>query len=229
MEKPNTTENPDQMRNEPIGEEKNSTVQKSLNLQKTGPSAKLVREKESWYRLTTLDLLIGAILGVMGGFISGLIPFSLLVKTWYPFVGGTQLVSGHHLLWMIVAYGLTKKKMIIFISATIKGLIEFLLGSQWGALEIFISLYEGLFLFLGILIIQLIREENTFVGWGLAGGIGNAAQVPLFWIVMTGKYFIIDHTLFWMALMFGFLSGVVITGLLGKLITNNIEKSQILT
>ena len=119
-------------------------------------------------------------------------------------------------------------QVIIFLSGTIKGLIEFLLGSQWGAMEIFISLYEGFFLFLGIILIQLIREEKTFVGWGLAGGIGNAAQVPLFWIVMTGKYYIIDHTLFWMALMFGFLSGVVITGLLGKLITNKIEKSEIL-
>ena len=72
------------------------------------------------------------------------------------------------------------------------------------------------------------NKTELHVVLGVSGGIGNAAQVPLFWIVMTGKYYIIDHTLFWMALMFGFISGVVITGLLGKLITNKIEKSEIL-
>ena len=36
-------------------------------------------------KLSTLDLIYSAILGVLGGFISSLIPFSLLIKVWYPF------------------------------------------------------------------------------------------------------------------------------------------------
>ena len=113
-----------------------------LIFQKTGKSNPRVRAKQSKYSLSTLDILIGAILGVMGGFISGLIPFSFLVKTWYPFVGGTQLVSGHHLLWMFIAYGLTKKITVIPLTAIIKGFINFLLGAQWGGFEILISLFE---------------------------------------------------------------------------------------
>ncbi|MHA1584586.1 MAG: hypothetical protein ACTSWL_04975, partial [Promethearchaeota archaeon] len=74
----------------------------SQKLISTGSRSSIIqkkRSKNSRYYFTTEDLLIGSILGIMGGFISGLIPFSLLVKTWFPFVGGTQLVSGHHLLW----------------------------------------------------------------------------------------------------------------------------------
>ena len=50
-------------------------------------------------RLTTLDLIYSAIIGVLGGIISSLVPFSLLIKVWYPLTGGTQLISGHHVIW----------------------------------------------------------------------------------------------------------------------------------
>jgi len=61
-------------------------------------------------KLTLLDLLYSTIIGVLGGIISSLIPFSLLVKVWYPLTGGTQLVSGHHVIWASIVYGLTRKK-----------------------------------------------------------------------------------------------------------------------
>ena len=90
----------------------NPNIQKpnENSLQNTGTLSKRNLNKKSRYFFSTQELLIASILGIMGGFISSLIPFSLLIKTWYPFVGGTQLVSGHHLLWMVIVYGLTKKK-----------------------------------------------------------------------------------------------------------------------
>lgn len=198
----------------------------NLKLEKTGKFRENSNFRQSLYHLTTLDLLIGAVLGVMGGFISGLVPFSLLIKSWYPFVGGTQLVSGHHLLWIIIAYGLTKKLIIIPFTAIIKGFINFLLGAQWGVIEIFISLYEGVFLLIGLLFIYFTKEKDTYFGWGIAGGIGNIAQVPLFWIT-TGKIYILHWSLFVMACMFAFLSGIIITGLLGLLITKKIQESKV--
>ncbi len=210
-------------------EETTSDVPKNgsdLLFQKTGIGSAHFQTRKKFYSLTTLEMLIGAILGVMGGFISGLIPFSLLIKTWYPFVGGTQLVSGHHILWMFIAYGLTKKILIVPFTAIIKGFINFLLGAQWGAIEILISLYEGFFLMVGILFILFIKEEKSYFGWGIAGGIGNAAQVPLFWL-MTGKIYVLHWTLFVMACMFGFLSGVIIAGVLGLLITKKILDTKI--
>ncbi|MFX0030359.1 MAG: hypothetical protein ACFE8B_14195, partial [Candidatus Hermodarchaeota archaeon] len=81
--------------------------------------------------LTLLDLLYSAIIGVMGGIISSLIPFSLLIKVWYPLTGGTQLVSGHHVIWAAIAYGLTRKKPTIMLTMITKGILEFLFGDAW--------------------------------------------------------------------------------------------------
>lgn len=66
--------------------------------------------QEQSKKLTTLDLIYSAILGVIGGFISSLIPFSILIKVWYPLTGGSQLVSGHHVIWASIIYGITRKK-----------------------------------------------------------------------------------------------------------------------
>ncbi len=163
----------------------NSSVQEIEDeaLQYTGSLAKRNLNKKSKYFFSTQELLIASILGIMGGFISSLIPFSLLIKTWYPFIGGTQLVSGHHLLWMVIVYGLTKKKTSMILTATIQGFIGFLFGSNWGILEVAIMIYEGIFLILGFFIMELFHEGNSNLGWAIAGGIGNASQVPLFWII----------------------------------------------
>ncbi|MHA1562671.1 MAG: ECF transporter S component [Promethearchaeota archaeon] len=207
----------------------NTPIQKfgDETLQFTGTLAKRNLNKKSQYFFSTQELLIASILGIMGGFISSLIPFSLLIKTWYPFVGGTQLVSGHHLLWMVIVYGLTKKKSTMILTATIQGFIGFLFGSNWGILEVAIMLYEGFFLIFGFILIEFFHEGNSNLGWAIAGGIGNASQVPLFWII-TGKIWLIHWSLFVMACMFGFISGVFLAGLLGKLISKRIKNSGII-
>ncbi len=207
----------------------NPSIEKSEedSLQNTGSLAKRNLNKKSRYFFSTQELLIASILGIMGGFISSLIPFSLLIKTWYPFIGGTQLVSGHHLLWMAIVYGLTKKKPTIILTATIQGFIGFLFGSNWGIFEVAIMLFEGFFLILGFFLIELFREGNSNLGWAIAGGIGNVSQVPLFWII-TGKIWLIHWSLFVMACMFGFISGVFLAGLLGKLISKRIKDSGVI-
>ncbi|MHA1720284.1 MAG: ECF transporter S component [Promethearchaeota archaeon] len=211
-------------------EEKNLLKQKiddDDTLQDTGTLAKKNLNKKPRFFFSTQELLIASILGIMGGFISSLIPFSLLIKTWYPFIGGTQLVSGHHLLWMVVVYGLTKKKTNMILTAIIQGFIGFLFGSNWGIFEIAIMLYEGSFLILSFYFVELFHEENSKLGWAIAGGIGNMSQVPLFWII-TGKIWLIHWSLFVMACMFGFISGVFLAGLLGKLISDRIKNSGVL-
>jgi hypothetical protein len=176
--------------------------------------------------LPTFHLLITTILGVMGGFISGLVPFRLLIETWYPFVGGAQLISGHHLLWSAISYGVTKKKTSMFLTATVKGLVMFFLGSTWGILEVPLSIFEAASLVAGFILLEKCGEGNTFLGWGIASGIGNVTQVPLFW-ALTGKFFVINNTLFLMAVMFGFASGVLITGVIGKTVIDRLRKAEI--
>jgi ABC-type thiamin/hydroxymethylpyrimidine transport system permease subunit len=175
--------------------------------------------------LTIRDLVYIAILGIMGGFISSLVPFSLLMKVIYPFMGGTQLTSGHHLIWMSIAYGMTRKKSSPVITAGIKGIFEALLGDDWGAFIIVVNLLEGLILMFGFSLVEKYREGETNLGWAIAGGLGNFVQAPIFWLI-TGKIFILHFSLAIISFIFAFLSGCLITGLLGRIIVKLIKKAM---
>ncbi|MHA1728704.1 MAG: ECF transporter S component, partial [Promethearchaeota archaeon] len=157
-------------------------------------------------KLTNLDLIYASIIGILGGIISGLIPFSILVKVWYPLTGGTQLVSGHHVIWATIIYGLTRKKKAILLTMLSKGIIEFLLGDPWGLVIIFVNFMEGLCLTIGFMIMEKIGEGETKLGWGIAGGFGNFFQAPFFWIV--NQRFHLHWILWLLAFIFAFISGI---------------------
>ncbi|MHA1683089.1 MAG: ECF transporter S component [Promethearchaeota archaeon] len=177
--------------------------------------------------LNTKDLLFAAILGITGGFISSLFPFSLLVKTWYPFVGGTQLVSGHHVLWMAICYGLVNKKQGILVTAFIKGACEWMLGDPYGFVILGVNLLEGATLALGFLLMERFKEGGTNLGWAIAGGMGNFPQAPFFWI-FTGKIFVLHYSLAVLAFVFAFTSGCLLAGVLGRYISLKIRGSSFL-
>jgi hypothetical protein len=178
-------------------------------------------------KLTLLDLLYSTILGVMGGIISSLIPFALLIKVWYPLTGGTQLVSGHHVMWATIVYGLTKKKPTIMITMITKGVLEFLFGDAWGLLIILVNVMEGFFLIVGFMVMEKIGEGETKLGWSIAGGFGNFFQAPFFWIINQRWYL---HWVLWvLAFMFAFISGMIITGLLGRTTKNYLIKAGVPT
>ncbi len=177
--------------------------------------------------LTLLDLLYSTIIGVMGGVISSLIPFSLLIKVWYPLTGGTQLVSGHHVIWAVIVYGLTHKKPTIILTMITKGVLEFLFGDAWGLLIILVNIMEGFFLITGFMLMEKIGEGDTKLGWGIAGGLGNFFQAPFFWIINQRWYL---HWVLWvLAFMFAFISGILITGLLGKITKDYLIKAGVPT
>ncbi len=183
--------------------------------------------QEGKNKITNLDLLYSTIIGVLGGIISSLIPFSLLIKVWYPLTGGTQLISGHHVMWAAIVYGLTLKKKNIVLTMLSKGLIEFLLGDPWGMLIIFVNLMEGLFLASGFSLMEKIGEGETNLGWGIAGGIGNFFQAPFFWIINQRWHL---HLVLWiLAFMFAFISGILITGVLGRNVKKYLIKAGVPT
>lgn len=197
-----------------------STVQEE-EFRETGLS------QESSTRLATIDLIYSAILGVLGGVISSLIPFSLLIKVWYPLTGGTQLVSGHHVIWASIVYGITRKKRNILITMTTKGLLEFLLGDAWGLLIVFVNIIEGLCLAVGFFLMEKFGEGETKLGWGIAGGFGNFFQAPFFWILSQRWH--LHWTLWVLSFMFAFISGILIVGLLGRLVKNYLIKAGVPT
>ena len=152
-------------------------------------------------QLSVRYLLYAAILGVMGGFISSLVPFSLPIKMIYPFMGGTQLVSGHHTIWMAIAYGMTKNKLSPILTGTIKGIFEALLGDAWGAFIIVINLIEAVTIVLCFWIAEKMNEDYSKLGWAIACGVGNFIQAPIFWF-LTGRIFVIHYTLAILAFIF---------------------------
>ena len=178
-------------------------------------------------KITNLDLSYAFIIGVLGGIISSLIPFSLLMKVWYPFTGGTQLVSGHHVIWASIVYGLTKKKYNIFLTMLSKGILEFLLGDPWGLVIIIVNLMEAFFLIFGFIIMEHLGEGETKLGWGVAGGIGNFFQAPFFWVI--NQRFYLHWSLWALAFIFAFISGIFITGILGRSIKNYLIKAGVPT
>ncbi len=206
---------------------KQNSVQKEENSNQLEEFRETGMSLEKSNRLSTLDLIYSAILGVMGGFISSLIPFSILIKVWYPLTGGTQLISGHHVMWATIVYGLTRKKQNIMVTMSIKGLLEFLLGDPWGILIIFVNLMEGVCLVLGFFFMEKIGEGETKLGWGIAGGFGNFFQAPFFWIL--NQRFHLHWTLWLLAFIFAFVSGILITGVLGKVIKEYLIKAGVPT
>lgn len=178
-------------------------------------------------KITNLDLLYSIIIGVLGGVISSLIPFSLLIKVWYPLTGGTQLVSGHHVIWASIIYGLSKKKLNIFFTMLSKGLLEFLFGDPWGVLIIFVNIMEACFLVIGFYLMEKIGEGETKLGWAIAGGFGNFFQAPFFWIINQRWYL---HWILWvLSFTFAFISGMLIVGLLGRTVKNYLIKAGVPT
>ncbi|MFX1453686.1 MAG: hypothetical protein ACFFCM_22845 [Promethearchaeota archaeon] len=108
-----------------------------------------------------------------------------------------------------------------------KGILEFLFGDAWGLLIILVNLMEGLFLIIGFSLMEKVGEGETKLGWGIAGGIGNFFQAPFFWIINQRWYL---HWVLWvLAFMFAFISGILITGLLGKTVKDYLIKAGVPT
>jgi len=86
---------------------------------------------------------------------------------------------------------------------------------------------EGIFLVIGFFLMEKVREGETKLGWGIAGGFGNFFQAPFFWIL--NQRFHLHWTLWVLAFMFAFISGILITGVLGRFIKEYLIKAGVPT
>ncbi|MFX1236761.1 MAG: hypothetical protein ACFFAS_18965 [Promethearchaeota archaeon] len=178
-------------------------------------------------KLNNLNVIYSIIFGVLGGIISILVPFKLLIMVWYPFVGGGHLVSAHHILWAALANGFTKNKKTIMLTMSIKGLLEFLFNDPWGLIIIGANLLEGAFLMLGFYLVEKLEEEKTCLGWAIAGGFGNFFQAAFFWILYQRFYL---HWILWViTFTFAIVSGIFIIGLLAKSLKNSLIRAGVPT
>jgi ABC-type thiamin/hydroxymethylpyrimidine transport system permease subunit len=186
---------------------------------KVGDSAQsevnsLSRNKEKRY-FSTLNLVVIAFLAALGNIISASLDN---FKLFFP--AGTipyfQFFSGYHLIWMALAFGITRKHGAPTFVAAIKGIFEFMSWDAFfGPWVILLNLVEGAMLDLGFYAFRRLNSERG--RWIIAGCLGNLFQ-PLI-SSSIGFYYIgrlfPEITILLLATVFSVVSGALIAGLVG--------------
>ncbi|MBS7638400.1 ECF transporter S component, partial [Candidatus Bathyarchaeota archaeon] len=155
-----------------------------------------------FFRFTSLDLAVIILFSSLGGALSvpvGHLGNFLKTLPGLP-LGTSQILSGIHVLWIILSVGLTRKIGSGTLTGLLKGLVEFFMLSFHGALVVVISLVEGL---IADLVFTAIRKINT-VSLCLAGALSSSSNV---FIV---KYIIVPSlplSIFTLMYVISFISG----------------------
>ncbi len=133
------------------------------------------------YRLTTKDLVTVALLSALGGALSTYIGYlGNLVNhiMGVPF-GAGQFLAGLHVLWIVLAVGITGKKGVGTTTGLLKGTVEFFLGSTHGVIIIAVSLVQGI-LVDTFLFTDRAKKSRSVIIYGLAGAVAAASNVIVF-------------------------------------------------
>lgn len=187
-----------------------------------------VAEKSKNRYFSTVNLVIFAILAVLGNVVSNFgLDFlkNVIPKAPVPFL---QLLSGHHLIWMALAFGLTKKHGAPTFTASIKGIMEFMLGDAYfGPWVILLNIVEGGMLDVGFYLMKRFNYQK--IKWIIAGAIGNVFQPLATYSLIhlyVGKPFIAYEILI-IATIMAVISGIFITGLLGHEIAKILNREDV--
>jgi len=160
---------------------------------------------------TPRELSLIIILSALGGAVSVPIGYAgNLLKTipLLPF-GTPQILSGLHVIWILLAGTLVKKTGSSTIAGILKGLIEVTLFSYHGILVLLISTAQGVTM---DLVLAALGRKNVF-SLCLASGLSSSSNV----IVL--KLTFLRHLplpLFFSMYAFSFVSGVLFAGYLAK-------------
>lgn len=164
------------------------------------------------YRMfTTRELSLIIILSALGGAVSVPIGYAgnfLKTIPLLPF-GTPQILSGLHVIWILLAGSLVKKTGSSTITGILKGLIELSLFSYHGILVLLISVAQGVVM---DLVLAALGRTNT-VSICVASGLSSSSNVVVLRLIL------LKHLPFFVtAYMYviSFISGVFFAGYLGK-------------
>ncbi|MHA1681372.1 MAG: ECF transporter S component [Promethearchaeota archaeon] len=198
------------------------------------PSKKKVIEK--WKTragnnsFNSLDLVYIIILGVLGGIISSYFPFETFLKGIVPGLNPyPQLIGGHHLLWMVIALGLTRHRGSGLSVALIKGFFEYILIDQFipGIGIIWLNLFEGFMVEVGFAAGSLFRKsKKRIIKFALAGAFGNVLEPAVSWALM-GRLFNKPPWFLAVACVFACISGIVFAGILSYSVVRGLNRAGI--
>ena len=181
--------------------------------------------KAQRYYYTTRDLLLMAALAALGGISSTYINFiGDFFQSFLGFAGTTQWAAGLHVLWLVLAVGLTKKVGAGSITGILKGGVELFSGNTHGLLVVLVDLVAGFLVDLGIL---PFRRRDHWTTYALAGGLASASNVLVFQLFAAIPADILTFGLIGLIALVAFLSGVVFAGVLGSGLLVTLRRSGV--
>ncbi len=131
--------------------------------------------------LSTKDLVTVALLSALGGGLSTYIGYlgNLVNRiVGVPF-GAGQFMAGLHVIWIVLAVGITRKKGVGTATGLLKGTVELFLGSTHGVVIVVVSLVQGV-LVDAILFNDKTKENRNLIPYAVAGGASASSNVFVF-------------------------------------------------
>jgi energy-coupling factor transport system substrate-specific component len=177
------------------------------------------------YYYSTRDLLLMAALAALGGLASTYINFiGDFFQSILGFAGTTQWAAGFHVLWLILAVGLTKKQGAGTITGILKGAVELFSGNTHGLLVVLVDIVTGVLVDLSLL---PFRKRHRWLAYAVAGGIASASNVFVFQLFAAVPDDILAYGVMGLIGLMAFVSGVVFAGILGSALLTTLRKSGV--
>ncbi|MFO7991388.1 MAG: ECF transporter S component [Thermoplasmata archaeon] len=131
--------------------------------------------------LSTKDLVTIALLSALGGGLSTYIGYlGNLVNRMVgvPF-GAGQFMAGLHVIWIVLAVGITRKKGVGTATGLLKGTVELFMGGTHGVVIVVVSMIQGILVDL-FLFNDKTKENRELIPYSAAGGAAAASNVFVF-------------------------------------------------
>ncbi len=178
------------------------------------------------YFLSTKDLVTIAILSALGGGLSVYVGYlgNLVNRVVGVPFGAGQFMAGLHVIWIILAVGITKKKGVGTATGLLKGVVELFLGGTHGVVIVVVSLIQGL-LIDAVLFKDSTKEKRELIPYGFAGGISAASNVFVFQVFFfAGVPIVLIFALGMLALV----SGVIFGGYISLQMMDSLEQGGLI-
>jgi len=165
----------------------------------------------SKYYFSTRDLVLIAVISSLGGVLStyvGYLGNMLNNLMGVPF-GAGQFMAGLHIFWIMLVYGLTKKKGTALMAGFLKGFVEFLSGGKLGILAVALTVFQAAIIEISFLFISNPKTKM----YAIVGGLSTAANIVFFQLVFVTY----DAWPLFLALsLVSFVSGILFAGLFSR-------------
>jgi energy-coupling factor transport system substrate-specific component len=183
-----------------------------------------MKQKHTYY-FSTRDLLMMAALAALGGVASTYVnAVGDLLQSVLGFAGGMQWAAGFHVLWLVLAVGLTRKLGAGTVTGVLKGVVELLSGNTHGLLVVLVDIVAGLLVDVGFL---PFRDKDKLPAYLVAGGLAAASNVLVFQLFAALPVDILSYGLIILLSGVAFISGMIFAGLLGHLLIGALRRAGV--